>query len=46
MVHELTEVHRADAPAHAIGEDVRLTVHKLAELGLVVEAGRSGLPLP
>jgi hypothetical protein len=46
MVHELTEVHRADAPAHAIGEDVRLTVHKLAELGLVVEAARSGLPLP
>lgn len=47
IVHDLAEAHRADAAAaHAIGEDVRLTVRKLAELGLVVEAGRSSLPLP
>jgi hypothetical protein len=34
----LAEVHRA-TEADLIGEDVRLTVHKLADLGLVVEAG-------
>jgi hypothetical protein len=47
MVHELAETHRADAPsARTIGEDVRLTVRKLAELGLVVEEDPSSLPLP
>jgi Coenzyme PQQ synthesis protein D (PqqD) len=47
MVRRLAEAHHADADvAHAIGEDVRLTVRKLAELGLVTEAGRSSLPLP
>ena len=46
MVHELAEAHRADAAAlQTIGEDVRLTVRKLAELGLVVEASPSSLPL-
>ena len=35
MVQGLSEAHRADASA--IGEDVRLTVRKLAELGLLVE---------
>ncbi len=45
MVHEFAEAHRADASsAEAIGEDVRRTVSKLAELGLVVEAGTE-LPL-
>jgi hypothetical protein len=47
MVHELTAAYHADAEAApALAEDVRLTVRKLAELGLVAEAGRSGLPLP
>ncbi len=50
MVRELAETLRADATAAgAIGEDVRLTVRKLAELGLVAEAGpgscRPGGPL-
>jgi hypothetical protein len=45
MALELAEAYRADAStAQAIGEDVRLTVSKLAELGLVVESG-SELPL-
>jgi Coenzyme PQQ synthesis protein D (PqqD) len=45
MVHELAEAYRADGPAlHTIGEDVRLTVRKLAELGLVAEASSSSLP--
>jgi hypothetical protein len=38
MVGKLAEAHRAD-DAGAIAEDVRLTVRKLAELGLVVDAG-------
>jgi hypothetical protein len=46
MVRELAEAHRADGPAlHIIGEDVRLTVRKLAELGLVAEASPSSLPI-
>ena len=46
MVHELAEAHRADPAAlHSIGEDVRLTVRKLAELGLVAEASTSSLPI-
>jgi hypothetical protein len=46
MVHELAEAHRADGAAlHAIGEDVRLTVRKLAELGMVAEASPSSLPI-
>jgi hypothetical protein len=52
MVGALAAAHPGDA--EAIGEDVRLTVRKLAELGLVVEEGesetqaqgRSGLPGP
>ncbi len=41
MVRALVEVHRDDpaADAEVIGEDVRLTVRKLADLGLVVDAG-------
>ncbi len=40
MVRELAEAHGAGASeAGAIGEDVRLTVRKLADLGLVSEAG-------
>ena len=47
MVHELAEAHGADAAAaRVIGEDVRLTVRKLAELGLVAESYPSSLPLP
>ena len=39
MVHEFALAHVADASAtHAIGDDVRLTVRKLVELGLVVES--------
>jgi len=38
MVGELAEAHGGD-DAGAIAEDVRLTVRKLAELGLVVDAG-------
>ena len=46
MVHELAEAHWADGSAlHTIGEDVRLTVRKLAELGLVAEASPSSLPI-
>jgi len=38
--HALAEAHGATgADAAVIGDDVRLTVHKLADLGLVVEAG-------
>ena len=38
LVRALAEAHGAsDADAEVIGEDVRLTVHKLADLGLVVE---------
>jgi hypothetical protein len=37
MVRELELAHPSDSPA--IGEDVRQTVRKLAELGLVVDAG-------
>jgi hypothetical protein len=47
IVHELVRTYGAGADADAagaLGEDVRLTVRKLGELGLVVEAGRSGLP--
>jgi hypothetical protein len=36
MVHELTAAHPDDAGV--IGEDVRQTVRKLVELGLVVDA--------
>jgi hypothetical protein len=43
---ELARACHADADvARAIGGDVRLTVCKLAELGLVEEAGRPSLPL-
>jgi hypothetical protein len=49
MVRELAATHRTEAGAPAIGEDVRLTVRRLAELGLVEEPvegeDRSGLPL-
>ena len=38
MVGELAEAHGGD-DAGVIAEDVRLTVRKLAELGLVVDAG-------
>ena len=39
LVRALAEAHGAsDADAEVIGEDVRLTVHKLADLGLVVDA--------
>lgn len=45
MVREFAEAHAADdSTADAIGEDVRRTVGKLAELGLVVESS-SELPL-
>ena len=45
MVHDLAEAHQADAStAKAMAEDVRLTLSKLAELGLMVESG-SELPL-
>ncbi|MFZ0251513.1 MAG: PqqD family protein [Acidimicrobiales bacterium] len=37
MVHDLAAAHGADAAE--IAQDVRQTVAKLAELGLVVEAG-------
>ena len=38
--HALAEAHGATGAAAAvIGDDVRLTVRKLAELGLVVDAG-------
>jgi coenzyme PQQ synthesis protein D (PqqD) len=41
----LAEEHGASgADADVIGEDVRLTVHKLADLGLVVDATPSELP--
>ncbi len=41
LVRALPEAHGAsDADVEVIGEDVRLTVHKLADLGLVVDAGR------
>jgi hypothetical protein len=46
IAHELARACRADADVErAIGRDVRLTVRKLAELGLVEEAGRPSLPL-
>jgi len=39
MVRILAEAHGVtDADADVIGEDVRLTVLKLADLGLVVDA--------
>ncbi len=44
MVHELVAAHRAEgSSAEAIGEDVRRTLSKLAELGLVFESS-SELP--
>ena len=41
MVRTLAEAHSGDPAADAgeIGEDVRQTVRKLADLGLVVDAG-------
>ena len=44
MVRALADAHPGETAA--IGEDVRLTVRKLAELGLVTEEGRSSLPRP